>query len=111
MRTCDLQGAAAAVLDPVAHWLVLDGPPPPYLVDSLAALLGGGGLPLANGEMIALPPSCHLLLETPTLTNLTPSLLSQASLLHYNVEVLSFEAMVDTWLDRAPIQHNLSTAR
>ena len=46
------------------------------------------------------------------LTHLTPSLLSHlSSLIHFSRDILSYEAIVDTWLDRAPTQHNLSAMR
>lgn len=56
--------------------------------------------------------SCWLIVETTMLTHLTPSLLSHSnSLIHFSRDILSYEAIVDTWLDRAPTQHNLSAMR
>ena len=55
--------------------------------------------------------SCQILVETSVLSEMTPSLLSHSALLHFNSGVVPFDAVVDTWLDRAPTQHNLSPLR
>lgn len=124
-------------LEHVNHWLVLDGPLEASTVRVLEMLVRGEGITLPNGDTLLLPRmcsvymlyagtclqlcdayallhvvgSCWLLLETPRLTHITPSLLSHSTLLHFSRGILSYEAIVDTWLDRAPTQHNLSAMR
>ena len=55
--------------------------------------------------------SCWLLLETPKLTHATPSLLSNSIMIHFSRDILTYESIVDSWLDGAPTQHNLSAMR
>jgi len=93
----------------ITHWLVLDGPLDPVLADSLSSLVDEG-LTLKNGETITLPRSCKLIVETQSLDHATPSLL-HTSMLHFSRETISFKALVNTWLDKAPTRHNLSSTR
>ena len=57
------------------------------------------------------PASCKLLVETSSISHLTPSLISHCALVHCDSSVLTFDTIVDTWLDKAPVQHNLSAMR
>lgn len=57
------------------------------------------------------PASCKLLVETSSISHLTPSLLSHCALVHCDSSVLTFDTIIDTWLDKAPVQHNLSAMR
>jgi len=42
----------------VCHWVVLDGPLAPPLVDALAELATGEGVCLSSGEKLTLPGQC-----------------------------------------------------
>ncbi len=55
--------------------------------------------------------SCQVLVETNSLAELSPSFIAHSPLLYFSGGVLTFDAVVDTWLDRAPTQHNLSAMR
>ena len=55
--------------------------------------------------------SCKLLVETSSISYLTPSLISHCALVHCESSVMMFDTIVDTWLDKAPMQHNLSAMR
>lgn len=57
------------------------------------------------------PASCKLLVETSSISHLTPSLISHCALVHCDSSVMTFDTIVDTWLDKAPVQHNLSAMR
>ena len=94
-------------MERVTHWLVLDGPLDPILSQALSHLVEEG-LTLKNGETIALPRTCKLIVETQTLDHATPSLLC-TSILYCSRETVSYKALVNTWLDKAPTQHNLSS--
>ncbi len=52
-----------------------------------------------------------MLVETNSLAELSPSLIAHSPLLYFSGGVLTFDAVVDTWLDKAPTQHNLSAMR
>lgn len=91
------------------HWLVLDGPTNPLLSRLLRYLVSGEGATLRNGERLLLPKSCQVIVECSLLDHISPSLLSSFSrLVHCSRETLSFNTVVNTWLDRAPTTHNLS---
>lgn len=83
----------------------------PLVAGILHRLLTDDGITLKNGETLLLPKSCQLIVECPTLDCATPPLLSSSSLLHYGGDTLSYSALVNTWLERAPTQHNLSLIR
>lgn len=83
----------------------------PLVAETLHRLLADDGITLKNGETLSLPKSCQLIVECPTLSCASPSLLSFSSILHYGGDTLSYSALVDTWLERAPTQHNLSLIR
>lgn len=93
---------------PVKHWLVLDGAVGPLLSELLYHLISDKGVTLKNGDKLYLPKSCQLIVESPSLDHVTPSLLSSSSLVHCSRDTLSFNAVINTWLDKAPTQHNLS---
>ena len=119
----------------VTHWIVLDGSVESTVMEVLASLVSGEGLLLTNGDKLHLPSknslfctcciytcclclsvllhtaSCQLLVETTTLNQMAPSLIAHSALLHFSEGVLTLDAVVDTWLDRAPTQHNLSAMR
>lgn len=60
---------------------------------------------------LSFPDSCKLLVETSSISHLTPSLISHCALVHCESSVMTFDVIVDTWLDKAPMQHNLSAMR
>ena len=60
---------------------------------------------------LSFPDSCKLLVETSSISHLTPSLISHCALVHCESSVMTFDTIVDTWLDKAPMQHNLSAMR
>ena len=91
----------------VVHWLVLDGPVDSGLSEALVLLTAVEGMTLGNGEKLNLPPSCKIIVEALTLNNATPSA-EWSSMIHCNKETLSSSALVDSWLERACVQHNLS---
>lgn len=92
------------------HWVVLDGLTP-QLTHPLLQLIADGELTLKNGSKLLLPKSCRLIVELPSLDCTSPALLSFASLVHCSGDMLSYNAVINTWLDRAPMQHNLSAIR
>ena len=92
------------------HWVVLDGLAP-LLTQPLLQLIADGELTLKNGSKLLLPKSCRLIVELPSLDYTSPALLSFASLVHCSGDTLSYNAVINTWLDRAPTQHNLSAIR
>ena len=94
----------------MVNWIVLDGLTP-YLIDPLLELISGDGLTLKNGEKLLLPKSCQLIVESTALDFATPSLLSTVSLIHFSGNTITYNTVIDTWLDRAPTQHNLSAIR
>jgi len=67
--------------------------------------------PLLSSPLIFSLDSCKLLVETDSLPHFSPSLLSHCALVHCDSSVMTSDAIVDTWLDRAPVQHNLSAMR
>ena len=95
--------------DRVVHWLVLDGPIQPALNNALCHLIAEEGMTLGNGETLSLPPFCKIIIETLTLDHCTPSL-TWSSVVHCSRATVSSCALVDTWLDRAYSQYNLSAA-
>lgn len=105
--TLSLQSAGT----PVQHWLVLDGPVGPLMSELLHHLITDKGVTLKNGDKLYLPKSCQLIVESPSLDHVIPSLLSSSSLVHCSRDTLSFNAVINTWLDKAPTQHNLSAIR
>ena len=52
---------------------------------------------------------CRLLIETPSLEMLTPSLLLHCAVLHCH-SLFRYEDVITTWLQRASILHDLCTA-
>lgn len=62
-------------------------------------------------ERVRLPSSCRLLLKPGPLPSLSPGLLGSCGLLHWSFDTLTHEMLVDSWLDRAPTQHDLSALR
>lgn len=96
---------------PVQHWLVLDGPIEPFMNEPLHHLITGEGVTLKNGEKLLFPRSCQLIIESPSLDHMMPSLVSSSSLVHCSKGILTSSVLVNTWLDRAPTQHNLSAIR
>ena len=67
--------------------------------------------PLLFVLFLSFPDSCKLLVETSSISHLTPSLISHCALVHCESSVMTFDTIVDTWLDKAPMQHNLSAMR
>ena len=95
----------------VRHWLVLDGPVSPLLSQLLHHLVTDEGVTLKNGDKLRLPESCQVIVESSLLDHVTPSLLRSCALVHCSRDTLSFNTLVNTWLDRAPTQHNISAIR
>ena len=55
---------------------------------------------------------CQLLFETDSVDALCPSLLHHTAILYYKGGgVVSYEALINTWLERAPTHHNLTSMR
>ena len=52
---------------------------------------------------------CRLLIETPSLETLTPSLLLHCGVLHCH-SLFTYKDVITTWLQRASILHDLCTA-
>ena len=70
-----------------------------------------GGLCFPGMERVTLPSSCRLLLKPGALPSLSPGLLGSCGLLHWSCDTLTHEMLLDSWLDRAPTQHDLSAMR
>lgn len=62
-------------------------------------------------ERVNIPLTCRLLLKPGSLPSLSPALVGSCALLHWSCDTLTPEMLVDSWLDRAPTQHDLTGMR
>ena len=69
------------------------------------------GLCLPGMERVTIPSNCHLLLKPGHLLSLSPALAGSCGLLHWSRDTLNYQMLVESWLDRAPTQHDLSGMR
>ena len=80
-------------------------------MDTISALLSDRGLCLGRVERVPLPLSCRLLLKPAGVTSLHPALVGRCGFLHWGGETVTTDLLVESWLDRAPTQHDLSAMR
>lgn len=80
-------------------------------MDTISTLLSDGGLCLNHVKKVPLPSSCRLLLKPAGVTSLHPALVGRSGFLHWGGEMVTTELLVESWLDRAPTQHDLSAMR
>ena len=69
------------------------------------------GLCLPGMERVKIPSNCRLLLKPGPLATLSPGLVGYCGLLHWSSETLAHDMLVDSWLDKAPTQHDLTGMR
>lgn len=70
-----------------------------------------GGLCLPGMERVHLPSSCRLLLKPGPVPPLSPGLLGSCGLLHWSHDTLTYDMLIDSWLEKAPTQHDLNRMR
>lgn len=69
------------------------------------------GLCLPGMEKVKIPSNCRLLLKPGPLSTLSPGLVGYCGFLHWSSGTLTHHMLVDSWLDKAPTQHDLTGMR
>uniref|UniRef100_A0A8B9HNA4 Dynein, axonemal, heavy chain 11 n=1 Tax=Astyanax mexicanus TaxID=7994 RepID=A0A8B9HNA4_ASTMX len=86
---------------PGPKWVVLDGDIDPMWIESLNTVMDDNKvLTLASNERIPLTASMRLLFEISHLRNSTPATVSRAGILYINLQDLSWNMYVNSWIDR-----------
>eukprot|EP00731_Ephydatia_muelleri_P030623 Em0022g137a len=109
LKRCDKDSMAS--FPNIKYWLVLDGPLGMTNQDCFASLLSEQGVyHLPNGSALTYLFVVNYYWKQTRLIHFCPSLLNLSAIVHYRGGgVVSYEALINTWLERAPTHHNLTS--